>query len=468
MCGALVLFLALSAPVWASGTVEEASFFSTALGMERTALVYLPEGYDSSGMEYPVVYLVGGHSATAGNWYSLPKFIDALDYMIGDGLVDPFIFVEIDPSCMPWAPDLPYPFPSHLTDSALTGNHETALVEDLVPWIDSTYRSIDDPEHRVILGRSAGGYGAARVALRHPDVFGGLGLQVGLVLLEPVQYMLPMLLTEYPDGPPYSFNPTAGELSFMVFSWSAAFTPNLSNPPWNVDLVLDQDGELDSEVWDRFAGQSTSRWAAEFAASGAELDIFMDYGDSDFMQVFTTAFADVLDAYGIPCVARSFEGDHETPEMWQRLQTHVTYFLPLNATVELSPRVLNGRHWWPLVEATIELPGDLDVADIDVSTLAITQVNGEDLDAPLQPLLATDISDVNGNGRDDLTIWFWKPTMLRMLDDLGIEEGEAFDLTIEGETTDLLFLAATDQAHAVNLKAARAMPMWPMVPVAID
>jgi enterochelin esterase-like enzyme len=462
MCAVLLLALAVAAPLWAAGTVEEVSFFSAALGMERNALVYLPDGYESSGMEYPVVYLVGGHAATAGNWYSLPDFINALDHLIGDGLVDPFIFVEIDPSCTPWAPDLPYPFPSHLTDSELSGDHETALVADLVPLIDSNYRSIDDPEHRIVFGRSAGGYGAARVALRHPDVFGGLGLQVGLVLLEPVQYMLPMLLTEYPDGPPYSFDPTAGELSFMVFSWSAAFTPNLSNPPWNVDFVLDQDGDLDPEVWDRFAGQSTSRWAAEFAATGAELDIFMDYGDSDFMQVFTTAFADVLDAYGIPCISRSFEGDHDYPEMWQRLQTHITYFFPLNATLELKPRVLNGNHWWPLVEASMELPGDLDVADIDTTTLAITQINGEDLDEPLRALVASDRSDVNGNGRDDLTVWFWKPSLLRLLSDLGIADQEPFDVTVEGETNDLLFLAATDEQRAVHIEAARAMPLWPM------
>ena len=466
MAAVLVLALTISVPAMAAGTASEVNFFSNALGTERTALVYLPEGYETSGLEYPVVYLIPGHAGTAGNWYSLPEFIEALDQMVGDGLVDPFILIEVDSSCMPWAPDLPYPFPCHLTDSALTGNHETALVEDLVPWIDANYRTVADKNHRFIFGRSAGGYGAARVALRHPGVFGGLGTQVGLVLLEPVQYMLPMLLAEYPAGPPYSFNPTAGEVSFMLFSWSAAFIPNLTNPPWNVDFVVDQDGDLDPEVWDRFAAQSTSRWASEFAASGAVLDIFMDYGDSDSMQPFTTMFAAVLDAFEIPCTVKAFHGDHSDPPMWQRLRTHVTYFFPLNATVELRPRVLNGKHSWPPVKASIELPGDLDVADIDTTTLAITKINGEDLEQPLPALLihgGRDVSDVNGNGHDDLTVWFCKSSLLRVISDLGIADHEPFDVTIEGETTDGWFLAATDEQRAINMSVTEAgCPLWPL------
>jgi S-formylglutathione hydrolase FrmB len=462
MCAALLIFLAIAAPVLAVGSYSEVNFYSNALGMERTALVYLPEGYETSGLEYPVVYLIPGHAGTAGNWYSLPEFVEALDQMIGYGLVDPFILIEVDSSCVPWAPDLPYPFPSHLTDSELTGNHETALIDDLVPWIDANYRTAANNHHRFIFGRSAGGYGAARIALRHPDVFGGLGLQVGLVLLEPVQYMLPMLLAEYPDGPPYSFNPIAGEASFMIFSWSAAFTPNLANPPWNVDFIVDQDGNLDSEVWDRFAAQSTSRWVAEFAASGADLDIYMDYGDIDSMQPFTTMFAAVLEALGIPCTMKVFHGDHSDPPMWQRLKTHVTYFMPLNATVELSPRVIDRNNWWPLVQAIIELPGDLDVAEIETMTLAITQINGDDLDKPIRALVASEITDLNGNGRDDLNVWFWNPLVVRAASAMGIGEGEPFDVTIEGETSYGWFLAGTDEQTAVNMSQPEAMPpFWP-------
>jgi len=447
----LLITLAISVPVLAGGAASEVNFYSNALGMERTALVYLPDGYETSGLEYPAVYLIPGHAGTAGNWYALPEFVEALDQMIGDGLIDPFILIEVDSSCMPWAPGLPYPFPCHLTDSELTGNHEAALVDDLVPWIDANYRTAANNDHRFIFGRSAGGYGAARMALRHPDMFGGLGLQVGLALLEPVQYMLPMLLAEYPGGPPYSFNPIAGEVSFMAFSWSAAFTPNLANPPWNVDFFVNQDGNLDPEVWDRFAAQSTSRWAADFAASDADLDIFMDYGDSDFMQPFTTMFAAVFEALEIPYTMKVFHGDHSDPPMWQRLKTHVTYFMPLNATVDLRPRVINSRNLWIQIRASIELPGDLDAAAIDISSLTITEIDGVPLEVPIPTAGLSGISNINGNGRADLNVTFDKRSVLDAVAAMGITDQQPFTVTIEGETDLGWFFAATDSLRAVNL-----------------
>jgi hypothetical protein len=192
----------------------------------------------------------------------------------------------------------------------------------------------------------------------------------------------------------------------------------------------------------------------------------MGAGDQDFYLPFTTYFANDLDTLGIPYTLQIFHGDHDT-SMAERLRSHVTFFHPLNATVELTPRVLNGHHWWPLVEASIEMPGDLDVADIKTATLAITRINGGDLAKPLRAFVASEISDVNGNGRDDLTVWFWKPSLLRTVSGLGIDNNEPFDVTIEGETAQGWFLAATDEQRAVNLPAA-AMPSWFPWPVGID
>ena len=101
----LAVLLAAGAAL-AGGTVEEVTFYSEALGMDRAAIVYTPEGYDTSDAAYPVVYLIHGHEGTAGNWYSIPEFTDALDQMIGDGLIDPFIFVEPDSSCQSMRPSM--------------------------------------------------------------------------------------------------------------------------------------------------------------------------------------------------------------------------------------------------------------------------------------------------------------------------------------------------------------------------
>ena len=86
----------------------------------------------------------------------------------------------------------------------------------------------------------------------------------------------------------------------------------------------------------------------------------------------------------------------------------------------------------------------------------------------MRALVACDRSDVNGNGRDDLTVWFWKPCLLRLLAGLGIADQEPFDVTVEGETVDEWFFAATDEQRAVHIEAVRTMPLMPMWPAFID
>lgn len=461
VCSTLLAVLLFSAPVWAGGTVEEATYYSDALGADRTALVYLPEGYDTSDLSYPVLYYLGGVERMVGHWGSPEQLHPALDHLIGDGLIDPMIAVEIDPGNFPWAPDLPIPVNSFLIDSELNGFYETSVIEDLVPWIDAGYRTVPDRDNRFIAARCVGSLGAARLALANPELFRGYATNVGSGAVETLPYMAPLILSEYPDGPPYDFNPTTGQWSYFLFMWSAAITPNLTNPPWLVDLVIDRDGNLVPEVFDRYLAAGVGTLAADFATTGMDLDIYMLGGlTDDFYLPQTMIFASNLDAAGVPYVLRFDEGDHDDPADSERFHRHITFFMPLNATVELSPRILSGSNWWPLVEAAIELPGDLDVADIVTSTLAITQINGDDLEQPLRALIAHDTSDVNGNGRDDLTVWFWKPLLLRRLTDLGIKDHESFDITIEGETINGWFLAATDEQRAVNMAQPEARNSW--------
>ena len=56
-------------------------------------------------------------------------------------------------------------------------------------------------------------------------------------------------------------------------------------------------------------------------------------------------------------------------------------------------------------------------------------------------------------------MWFWKPSLLRTVSSLGIGDHEPFDVTIEGETVDEWFLAATDSQRAVNIRAVNAPRM---------
>ena len=461
MCAVLLLALAVATPLWAAGTVEEVTFYSDALGKDMPAQVYLPDGYDTSGIDYPVVYFVHGMSH---DHLDYAEIIDAAEQMISSGAMAPFILVKPEAGCMPYV-DAGYPVPVHsgLTNSDLNGDFEDYFVEDLIAWVDTTYRTIANRDYRYVTGHSWGGYSAVRVGLRHTDLFSKVASHAGPLAYEPFAMIFPaMISTEYPGGPPYDYRPDAGLLSVSMFAAAASFSPNPTNPPFFVDLALDEWGEL-TPAWNLMEANSDTRWAAELMADGWTVDLYFDCGTiddvgADYSNMY---FSGVLQAIGAPFTERWFEGDH-WDHIGERLAVQYTFFMPLNATLELKPRVLNGNNWWPLVEAAIELPGDLDVADIDTTTLAITQINGEDLDEPLRALVASDRSDVNGNGRDDLTVWFWKPSLLRLRADLGIADQEPFDVTVEGETVDELFFAATDEQRAVHIEAARAMPLWPM------
>ena len=62
------------------------------------------------------------------------------------------------------------------------GDIEDLIVEDLVAHLQTRYRLSDKREHRALMGVSAGGFGAMKIALRHPDVFGAVATHSAAIL----------------------------------------------------------------------------------------------------------------------------------------------------------------------------------------------------------------------------------------------------------------------------------------------
>jgi len=429
--GLICIFIATIG--FSAGTTEVVTFYSDALGTDRQALIYLPEAYETSGLAYPVIYFVAGHAATAGNWYSDPELVAELDLLIGGNYIDPFILVEADPSTNPW--DLPgFAMPSHMTDSELNGDFEGYMVEDVVGFVDTNYRTRAERAHRYIIGRSAGGLGAARLGFRFPEVFGGLGLHVPMACIEPAAYMIPMILAEYPDGPPYELEPTAGSASFMLMSWQAALTPNLAEPPWYVDSIIDSDGVLVEEVWNRLVSGSATYEAAAFAATGEKLDIVMDLGDSDPYLMFGAVLDDVLEDLELPHTTHVFEGDHNTP-MEKRMQAHITHFLPLKA-VATTTTTVDVRLHHSTVPIEVELPGDIDPAEIDAASVAVTAVNGAKLALCVGCTGSLLTGDGDGDGVDDATVEIPVQKLLRALVNSDVREFGTATVTVRGVLND--------------------------------
>jgi hypothetical protein len=148
---------------------------------ERPLWVYLPPGYDDEPeRRYPSVYLIQGLTGQLDMWRNrapfrrnLPELADAL-----------FAAGEAPPAIVVWVDAWTSLGGSQFLDSPGTGNYHAYLCDDVVPWVDSSYRTLAAAEHRGIAGKSSGGYGAMVTPMLRPDLFGALATHAGDALFE--------------------------------------------------------------------------------------------------------------------------------------------------------------------------------------------------------------------------------------------------------------------------------------------
>ncbi len=201
---------------------------------------------------------------------------------------------------------------SWYVNSQLTGNYEDYIVEDLVGYIDSNYRTISSRDSRAIVGHSMGGYGAMKLAMKHPDVFGAVASHCGALYLEVLKGLIPAVIEENPAGitGPAPDKP----MTSICYSMSAAFSPNLANPPFFVDLAFEYPSpEIIDEVWDRFMEHDVLTMLGTYGTNVSSLrGIYMDVGAQDEFasNLQTDAFHQALDAAGIGHECEIYSGTH--------------------------------------------------------------------------------------------------------------------------------------------------------------
>jgi len=137
-----------------SGRVETHEFTSRVLGDTRTVHVYLPAGYLTTTGRYPVAYFGDGT-----NYLEQARLPLVLDRAIVDTKVRPLIAVLVDPA-------------NRREEYRGNPDYRRFVVEELVPFIDGAYRTIDAPEARVVVGSSRGALAAVDLAFHQPDRFG--------------------------------------------------------------------------------------------------------------------------------------------------------------------------------------------------------------------------------------------------------------------------------------------------------
>ena len=165
------------------GQVREVWYDSKVTGTWRHALVYLPPGYDEqTKRRYPVLYLQHGGGEDETGWVRQGRANFILDNLIAAGSTQPLIVVmaygyarragQPIPDLTGKPPGSPERAKAMLD---MASAFEADVTEALIPFVDSTFRTTADRDHRAMAGLSMGGMQTFHVTLRHLDLFSYIG-----------------------------------------------------------------------------------------------------------------------------------------------------------------------------------------------------------------------------------------------------------------------------------------------------
>ena len=139
----------------------------------RAVRVYTPPGYhDSASAErhYPVIYLLHGWPGSEGNWPGMGRATVTADSLIASGRIPPVVLVFPNGNGKGFLGRSLY-----LDSFDGESRMEQFLTQRLVPWVDSTFRTLKLSGDRAVVGLSDGGTAAINLVLQHPELFSACG-----------------------------------------------------------------------------------------------------------------------------------------------------------------------------------------------------------------------------------------------------------------------------------------------------
>jgi enterochelin esterase-like enzyme len=185
------------------GQLRQDLYFSKSTNAVRRCFVYTPPGYDQdTSRRYPVLYLQHGGGEDETGWGNQGHADLIMDNLIAAGKAKPFIIVMDNgggiggpgrggggrgggPATQPGAATAPAaaggppgrggPGRPAFNFSAF----ERILIEELIPHIDSSYRTLANQPHRAMAGLSMGGMQTRQISLAHLDMFSHVGVFSG-------------------------------------------------------------------------------------------------------------------------------------------------------------------------------------------------------------------------------------------------------------------------------------------------
>jgi len=283
---------------------------------DRSIVIYLPPNYDKDNNLYPVAYYLHGYTANHTMWLSSFGIHNVMDNLIKQSKIQDMIIV------------MPNGFNkyggSFYANSSVAGNYEDYITKDLIEFVDNKYRTLPQRESRAIGGGSMGGYGAMKLAMKHPDLYCAIASHSGLVSLSywknTVRLNPNYLLGGYP----------------LHRAFAIAFSPNPDNPSL-YDYPADDKGNLIEDIWNRWLEHDPLSMVKTHQEDLRQLrGIYFDHGRSDSIVNVGEAqdFDKALTEEGIPHTYEEYSGGH-TDQWTSRLYIALPFLSDL-----LEPEML--------------------------------------------------------------------------------------------------------------------------------
>ncbi len=179
------------------GQLREVLYFSKSSNSNRHCFVYTPPDYDQdTSRRFPVLYLQHGMGEDETGWGRQGHANLILDNLIAEGKAKPFIVVMENGGGMGGPPRGARPGEAAPRAGAANAPgagpggpggrgrfnfsaFERVLIDDLIPYVDGTYRTLADQPHRAMAGLSMGGMQTRMITLANLDKFSHIGVFSG-------------------------------------------------------------------------------------------------------------------------------------------------------------------------------------------------------------------------------------------------------------------------------------------------
>lgn len=300
--------------------------------VDRDVIVFLPPSYGKDRhRRYPVVYALHGFFIGADQWTHEIHVPQTLEGAFAEGAHEMIVVL----------PDSKTIYGGSMYSSSVTtGDFENYIAGDLVSYIDAHYRTIPDRLSRGLVGHSMGGYGAARIGMKHADVFGALYI------------MSPCCLSPMtPGGPgpagqakeraiagekkaaaassPADLSAHAPGFESAQYAAASAWAAAPNNPPLYFDLPT-RDGVPVPAITQKYTANAPLAFVDQYVgALKLYRAVSMDVGDQDGLRFDATRLHNVFDNYGIANSFEIYSGTH-TSAVADRFQNHVMPFFSRN------------------------------------------------------------------------------------------------------------------------------------------